>query len=53
MGPNRLLTVVFLASGALALIHEVVWIRKLTVVFGATSPAVCLVLAVFFGVFVN
>jgi spermidine synthase len=46
---DRFLAVAFFVSGALALIHEVVWIRKLTLVFGATSPAASLVLAVFFG----
>jgi spermidine synthase len=45
---NRLLAGLFFASGALALVHQVVWIRKLTLAFGATSPAVSLVLAVFF-----
>jgi spermidine synthase len=49
MPGHHLLAAAFFASGALALIHEVVWIRKLTLVFGATSPAVSLVLAVFFG----
>src|SRR3989442_15335901 len=41
--PDRglaLLALLFFLSGAVALVHEVVWIRKLTLIFGATAPAV-------------
>src|SRR2546430_9236294 len=49
--PDRglaLLALLFFLSGAVALVHEVAWIRKLTLIFGATAPAVSLVLAIFF-----
>src|SRR2546427_664381 len=49
--PDRglaLLALLFFLSGAVALVHEVVWIRKLTLIFGATAPAVSLGLAIFF-----
>ena len=44
-----LLLLVFLLSGAAGLIHEVVWMRLLAGVFGATSLAVSTVLAAFMG----
>src|SRR3989442_12115547 len=49
--PDRglaLLALLFFLSGTVALVHEVVWIRKLTLLFGATGPAVILFLAIFF-----
>src|SRR5438046_229746 len=39
----------FLASGASGLVYQVVWMRELTLVFGATTLAVSTVLAVFMG----
>jgi spermidine synthase len=39
----------FLASGASGLIYQVVWMRELVLVFGATTPAVSTVLAAFMG----
>src|SRR5256712_11794294 len=41
--PDRglaLLALLVFLSGAVALVHEGVWIRKLTLIFGATAPAV-------------
>src|SRR2546428_10400820 len=49
--PDRglaLLALLFFLSGAVALVHEVVWIRKLTLIFGATAPAERLLLPLFF-----
>jgi spermidine synthase len=46
----RLLALVlFLLSGACGLAYEIVWVRQLTLVAGATTPAVSTVLAVFMG----
>lgn len=39
----------FLASGTSGLIYQVVWMRELTLIFGATTLAVSTVLAVFMG----
>ena len=39
----------FLASGTSGLVYQVVWMRELTLVFGATTLAVSTVLAVFMG----
>lgn len=39
--------VLFLVSGATGLLYEVVWMRRLTLVFGATQLAVATVLAAF------
>ena len=41
--------VFFLLSGASALTYEIVWTRQLTLIAGATTPAVSTVLAVFMG----
>jgi spermidine synthase len=41
--------VCFLASGASGLVYQIVWMRELTLVFGATTLAVSTVLAVFMG----
>src|SRR5262245_15780463 len=38
----------FLASGAAALVYEVLWMRRLTVHLGATAPAAALTLSSFF-----
>ncbi|TMA37638.1 MAG: hypothetical protein E6J79_09875 [Deltaproteobacteria bacterium] len=43
------LVAVFLLSGSAGLMHEVVWVRLLGLVFGATSLAVSTVLAAFMG----
>ncbi|MCO6432476.1 MAG: spermidine synthase, partial [Deltaproteobacteria bacterium] len=40
---------IFLFSGAAGLIYQIVWMRKLGLVFGVTSQAVSVVLAVFMG----
>jgi spermidine synthase len=51
--PPRVVRVVafvcFLVSGACGLTYEIVWVRQLTLVAGATTPAVSTVLAVFMG----
>ncbi len=44
-----LLTLFFLVSGATSLIYEVIWLRKLMQVFGATQLASATVLAAFMG----
>src|SRR5262249_11600950 len=44
---RRLLLFLFLLSGVSGLIYQVIWARQLTLVFGATSPAITTVLAVF------
>jgi spermidine synthase len=44
-----LLVILFFLSGFLALVYEVVWIRKLGLVFGSTSIALSTVLGIFFG----
>lgn len=45
--PYRTLHVLFLLSGATALVYQVVWTRVLTLFFGSTTLAVSTVLAVF------
>ncbi len=40
--------VVFFASGFVALVYEVLWLRELRLVFGAGAPAAATTLAVFF-----
>lgn len=47
--PHRWILVGFALSGAAGLMHEVAWIRRATLVFGATTYALSTVLAVFFG----
>src|ERR1700686_1626946 len=44
-----LIYLIFLLSGAAALIYEVVWVRFLSLVFGGSHLAVTTVLAVFMG----
>jgi spermidine synthase len=44
---RRAVYVLFFVSGACALAYEVVWMRLLVLVLGASTPAVSLVLAVF------
>ncbi|MBI5365862.1 MAG: fused MFS/spermidine synthase, partial [Planctomycetes bacterium] len=48
-GASPALAAIFLISGAAGLIYEVVWTRKLLLVFGSTSFAVGTVLAAFMG----
>ena len=45
---NSLLTFVYLVSGFCGLIYETVWIRKFSLVFGSTLPAMSAVIAIFF-----
>ncbi|HME41733.1 MAG TPA: fused MFS/spermidine synthase [Syntrophorhabdales bacterium] len=45
---NSLLSVVYVLSGLCGLIYQTVWIRKFTLVFGATLPAMSAVVAIFF-----
>jgi len=46
---RRIILVLFFLSGACGLVYEVVWMRMLTLVFGATAFATSAVLASFFG----
>lgn len=45
---NTRLLVLFFASGAAALVYEVLWLKELGLLFGATAPAAAATLAVFF-----
>jgi spermidine synthase len=47
VGLRRCIVVLFVLSGVSGLIYQVVWARQLTLVFGATSPAITTVLASF------
>ncbi|MCC6744988.1 MAG: fused MFS/spermidine synthase [Acidobacteria bacterium] len=47
--PRTVALVCFLLSGASGLVFQVVWMRELTLIFGATTLAVSTVLAVFMG----
>jgi spermidine synthase len=47
-GTRRALLVLFFLSGACGLVYEVVWMRELTLVFGATAFATSTILAAFF-----
>ncbi len=49
LSPHRKLEILFLFSGATALVYQVVWTRLLTLFFGSTILAVSTVLAVFMG----
>src|SRR5688572_28653520 len=40
---------IFLASGAVALIYEGIWQRQFTLLFGSSAPATAAVLAAYFG----
>jgi len=42
-----LISGLFLFSGAAALVYQVVWMRKLALIFGASQPAVSIVLSAF------
>ncbi len=46
---SRLLLALATASGALALIYQVVWMRRLVLVFGSTTLATSAVLVAFLG----
>lgn len=46
---TALIYLIFFLSGATALVYEVVWVRKLSLVFGGSHLAVTTVLAVFMG----
>ena len=48
-GRWRLLLVLFAVSGACGLVYELVWMRRLALVFGSTTLAVSTVLAAFMG----
>ena len=43
-----MLHLLMFASGALALVYEILWMRRFTAVFGATTPAVAATLAAVF-----
>ena len=45
---RRLIFILFFFSGLAALVYEVVWARKLSLIFGTTTYAVSSILAVFF-----
>lgn len=45
--PRRLILFLFVLSGVSGLVYQVIWARQLTLVFGATSPAITTVLASF------
>ena len=44
---RRLLRLLFVLSGVCGLVYQVIWARQLTLVFGATSPAITTVLTAF------
>ncbi|MFQ5902800.1 MAG: fused MFS/spermidine synthase [Candidatus Binatia bacterium] len=46
---SALIFFLFFVSGALGLVYEILWIRKLGLIFGTTSFALSTVLAAFFG----
>lgn len=45
---NNFLAILYVASGLCGLIYQTIWIRKFTLVFGSTLPAVSAVIAIFF-----
>jgi len=47
-GVRRTILLLFFFSGACGLVYEVVWMRMLTLVFGATAFATSTILASFF-----
>jgi len=46
---RRVILLIFVLSGVSALIYELVWMRRLTLIFGSTTLAVSTVLAAFMG----
>jgi spermidine synthase len=46
---RRPLLLVFVLSGAAALVYQVIWQRELALVFGSTTPSVAVVLSAFMG----
>ncbi|APR82964.1 Hypothetical protein A7982_08313 [Minicystis rosea] len=49
LGRGQRIAILLFGSGACALIYEMVWLRELRLVFGASTPASAAVLAVFMG----
>jgi spermidine synthase len=47
-GASVLLAFVFLCSGAIALVYEVIWQRQFALLFGSGAPATAMVLAAYF-----
>ena len=47
-GVRRIIVALFFVSGACGLVYEVVWMRMLTLIFGATAFATAAILASFF-----
>ncbi|HET9492154.1 MAG TPA: fused MFS/spermidine synthase [Methylomirabilota bacterium] len=47
--PRRLLLVLALASGAVSLVYQIVWMRRLVLVFGSATLATSTILVVFLG----
>ena len=48
-GPGPMVFVLFFASGAAGLVYQVIWLRQLTLIFGATAYASSVVLSTFMG----
>jgi len=48
-GKRRLLFLLFCLSGACGLVYELVWMRRLALIFGSTTLAISTVLAAFMG----
>lgn len=48
MNESRVLAFLFFASGAAALIYQVLWVRELGLLFGSTAEAASLAIAIFF-----
>ncbi len=49
MRTSVVIFILFLLSGAASLVYEVVWMRELTLVFGATTYAIATILSTFMG----
>ena len=48
-GPRFAVFILFFASGAAGLVYQLVWLRQLTLIFGATAYATSAVLSTFMG----
>lgn len=48
MPPRLIILLLFFASGAAALVYQVLWVRELSLLFGSTAEAAAVTLAVFF-----
>ncbi len=46
---NLMIAIAFTMSGSIGLVYEVIWQRKLALIFGTTLPAITAVLAAFMG----